>query len=103
MEFTFKSNEIISATDMSKNFAACRDKVKCNARGIIFKNNKPDLAMLDISEYERITTENAVLNELLEDLEILALVKERAAHDDGTRYSLEDVKRMLAAPQEAHA
>ena len=47
-------DEIISATEMVKNYANCREKAKTNSKMIIFKNNKPDLALVDIAEFEKI-------------------------------------------------
>ncbi|MBU3181847.1 type II toxin-antitoxin system Phd/YefM family antitoxin [Clostridium psychrophilum] len=59
-------DEIISATEMVKNYANCREKAKTNSKMIIFKNNKPDLALVDIDEFEKMmkrikSLENLVL------------------------------------------
>jgi PHD/YefM family antitoxin component YafN of YafNO toxin-antitoxin module len=59
-------DEIISATEMVKNFANCREKAKENSKMIIFKNNKPDLALVDIDKFEKMIDRIELLEELLE-------------------------------------
>ena len=46
--------EIVSASEVVRNFSKIRAEVKENSRMIVFKNNKPDLVLLDFSEYEKI-------------------------------------------------
>ena len=58
-------DEIISATEMVKNFASCREKAKENSKMIIFKNNKPDLALVDIDKFEKMIDRIELLEELL--------------------------------------
>jgi len=84
---SMERREIVSSSDVTKYFSKCRDLTKKNKRTFIFKNNKPDLVMLDIREYEDIQTK---LN-LLEDIDISLLVKERVANDNGKRYSMDDI------------
>ena len=76
--------------------------MKKNSRAIIFKNNKPDLAILNIEEYQNIMAkeqhlreENERLNDLLENLAILQMVQERDQRDTGKRYSLDDLEIMI--------
>ena len=45
--------EIVSASEVVRNFSKIRAEVKENSRMIVFKNNKPDLELLDFSEYEK--------------------------------------------------
>ncbi|MCH4200562.1 MAG: type II toxin-antitoxin system Phd/YefM family antitoxin [Clostridium tyrobutyricum] len=87
---TFEKNEILSTTDVIKNFSDCRKITKEKSRTIIFKNNKPDLVMLDIQEYENMCN----LISLLEDLDIQAVLKERLKDDTGKRYSLDEIGSM---------
>lgn len=58
-------NEIISSTEIVKNFANCREKAKKNSKMIIFKNNKPDLALVDIDEFEKMINKIELLENLL--------------------------------------
>ena len=46
--------EILSASEVVRNFSKIRTEVKENSRMIVFKNNKPDLVLLDFSEYEKL-------------------------------------------------
>ena len=46
--------EIVSASEVVRNFSKIRTEVKENSRMIVFKNNKPDLVLLDFSEYEKL-------------------------------------------------
>ena len=46
--------EIVSASEVVRNFSKIRAEVKENSRMIVFKNNKPDLVLLDFSEYEQL-------------------------------------------------
>lgn len=87
---TFEKDEILSTTDVIKNFSDCRKLTKEKSRTIIFKNNKPDLVMLDIDEYENMCN----LISLLEDLDIQAILGERIEKDNGKRYSLDEIGKM---------
>jgi|GEM_PF-1270051 PHD/YefM family antitoxin component YafN of YafNO toxin-antitoxin module len=92
MTMLMDRNEIVSATDLVKNFSKYREKTKEKSRMIIFKNNKPDLALLDINVYENLLK----IAELVENQEIIAIVEERDRLDDGIRYSIDDVKKHRA-------
>ena len=46
--------EIVSTSELVRNFSKIRTEVKENSRMIVFKNNKPDLVLLDFSEYEKL-------------------------------------------------
>jgi PHD/YefM family antitoxin component YafN of YafNO toxin-antitoxin module len=71
--------EIISATEMTNNYANCRKKAKSNFKIIIFKNNKPDLALVDIDEFEKMI--NKI--EFLENLLIANMNEGRSRDDNG--------------------
>ena len=45
--------DIVSASELVRNFSKIRTEVKEKSRMIVFKNNKPDLVLLDFSEYEK--------------------------------------------------
>jgi len=90
-------NEIFPSSDVQKHYAKCRDLTKKNKRMFIFKNNKPDLVMLDIEEYEQIQKK---LN-LLEDIDIALFVKERMAKDNGKRYTMDDVAKKYNLKRES--
>ena len=51
MNISMEREAIVSATELVKNFASIRKKAKDGLNMIVFKNNKPDLALVDIDEY----------------------------------------------------
>ena len=81
-------NEIVSSSEVVRNFSSLRRKVKENSKMVIFKNNKPDLVLFDFDEYEKLLER---INNM-EDLLIAKSIEERDKKDDGTRRSFEDVK-----------
>ena len=81
-------NEIVSSSEVVRNFSSLRRKVKENSKMVIFKNNKPDLVLFDFDEYEKLLER---INNM-EDLLIAKSIEESDKKDDGTRRSFEDVK-----------
>jgi len=78
---------IVPITEATKHFKATCDKTKQLGTTFIFKNNRPDIVMMDILRYEQLFS----LLETLEHSEIAAMVAERNAKDNGVRIPLEDV------------
>lgn len=64
--FSFKQDEIYTATEVVRNFSAIIDKLKKSESGkiVVLKNNKLEAVMLSVEEFERL--QNAV--ELLENI-----------------------------------
>jgi len=84
------SEEIISSTDISKNYRICRDNAKKNGKVIIFKNNAPDMVLVDFKEYEIMM--NIVNN--LEMIEVKKLISDRV--DDAEMViSIADLKKTV--------
>lgn len=83
-------NEIISSTEVMKNFSTCREKTKELGKTFIFKNNQPDLVLMDIEEYKLIYALYTFLEEE-EHNEIYEMVQQRRKNDDGKRVTLDDV------------
>ena len=90
MNIMMERHSIVSVTDLVKNFASIRQKAKEGSNMFVFKNNKPDLVILDIDEYAKLL-ETA---ELLENLSIIKMVEERDKNDNGVLYTSDDVTRM---------
>ena len=88
MDIEITKQEIVSTSEVVRNFSKIRAEVKENSRMIVFKNNKPDLVLLDFSEYEKLLER---IN-IMEDLLIAKSIEERDKKDDGTRHSFEDAK-----------
>jgi len=56
---------IISNSEITKNYKACREKTEDFGKVFVFKNNQPDAVLFSIAEYERLS----VFIEYLESLE----------------------------------
>ena len=88
MGIEITKQEIVSTSEVVRNFSKIRTEVKENSRMIVFKNNKPDLVLLDFSEYEKLLER---IN-IMEDLLISKTIEERDKEDNGTRHLFEDAK-----------
>ena len=80
-------NAIIPITDATKHFKTACEKTKELGTTFVFKNNRPDIVMMDIAKYEQFLS---VLEDI-EQLEIASMVDERKAKDSGKRFSLDEV------------
>jgi PHD/YefM family antitoxin component YafN of YafNO toxin-antitoxin module len=78
---------IIPITDATKHFKNACEKTKKLGTTFIFKNNRPDIVMMDIDRYEQFIS---VLEDM-EHREIAAMVESRKKTDSGKRYSLDEV------------
>jgi len=81
------ANAIIPITDATKHFKTACDKTKEMGTTFIFKNNRPDIVMMDIARYEQLIS---VLDSM-EHAEIGELIARRKVVDSGNRYSLDEV------------
>ena len=48
------TKEIVSISELLRNYKQCVDKVKKLGKVVVFKNNVPDLVVMDIDEYEKL-------------------------------------------------
>lgn len=80
--------EIISNTDIVKEYKTCRDKAKKFGKAFIFKNNTPDMVLVDIDLYKKFEA----LMEEAEHIAIYNMVTERRERDNGKRHSVEDLE-----------
>lgn len=90
MDLTMTKQDIVSASEVVKNFPKLRVKVKERSKMIIFKNNKPDLVLFDFEEYEKLLQKI----DAMEDILIAKSIEERDKEDNGTRHSFEDIKAL---------
>ncbi|MCL2499955.1 MAG: type II toxin-antitoxin system Phd/YefM family antitoxin [Defluviitaleaceae bacterium] len=81
------ADAIVPITEATKHFKATCDKTKQLGTTFIFKNNRPDIVMMDILRYEQLF----YLLENLEHSEIASLVAERKAKDIGVRIPMDEV------------
>ncbi len=59
------TKDIVSNSDMIKNYKSCREKAESSGKIFILKNNQPDAVLFSVTEYERLS----VFIEYLESLE----------------------------------
>ena len=88
MNFEITKQDVISTSEVVRNFSKVRAEVKEKSKMIIFKNNKPDLVLFDFDEYEKLLER---IN-IMEDLLISKTIEERDKEDDQVRYSFDDIK-----------
>lgn len=90
MSLAITKNEIVSSSELVKNFSKFRNKVKNNSKLIIFKNNKPDLVLIDFNQYEKLLEQI----DAMEDILISKTIEERDKENDQVRYSFDDIKAL---------
>lgn len=84
---TIREDRIVSSTDIVRDFKACREKVKKISHIVVFKNNAPDLVLVDYDEYKKLIE----IANILDDISIAETIEERDKRDSGIRHTLEDV------------
>jgi len=86
------TNDMISVTEASaQGLSKLISEASKGRQLVVFKNNKPAAAIVDIKTMERLQ----YLEELEEDLKLIAVAWARSLTDSGERYSLEDVAAEL--------
>lgn len=85
----YTRDEIIPATEVARNFSSVFKSLVDGAKDriAIAKNNKLELVVLPIEEYERLKD----IADLAEHIEIYKTVSERTAKDTGERVGLSDM------------
>jgi PHD/YefM family antitoxin component YafN of YafNO toxin-antitoxin module len=85
----YARDEIIPATEVARNFSSVFKSLVDGAKEkiAIAKNNKLELVVLRIEEYERLQD----IADLAEHIEIYKTVKDRTAKDTGVRIGLSDM------------
>jgi len=82
------TSDMISVTEASaQGLSKLISEASKGRQLVVFKNNKPAAAIVDIKTMERLQ----YLEELEEDLKLIAVAWARSLTDSGERYSLEDV------------
>jgi PHD/YefM family antitoxin component YafN of YafNO toxin-antitoxin module len=87
----YARDEIVPATDFARNFSSIFKSLATGVkeRVAVAKNNKLELVVLPIAEYERMKE----AQDLLEHIEIYRIVKEREANDVGIRIGMEEMMK----------
>jgi PHD/YefM family antitoxin component YafN of YafNO toxin-antitoxin module len=55
VQMNISTQDIVSNSEMIKNYKACRDKTELSGKLIILKNNRPDAVLFSIDEYEKLS------------------------------------------------
>lgn len=82
-------NMFVPITDLAKHVSSYVNKAKNDGALYIMKNNKPEVVMMDIEEYNRLL----ILREYIEQNEIYKVVQERK--DSKATKTLDDVMKDL--------
>ena len=85
MQISTKS--IVPITEATKHFRAVCDKTKKTGSVFVFKNNLPEIVMMNMKHYEMLMS----VVDNIEHAEIHKLVTERERDDNGKRYTLAEV------------
>lgn len=81
------TENLVSVSDLSNSVSRRVTQAETGEPLLVLRNNKPVAALVSIEAAERV----ARVDELEEDLKMLALALVRKATDSGERFSLEDV------------
>ncbi|MGY5268777.1 type II toxin-antitoxin system Phd/YefM family antitoxin [Paraclostridium bifermentans] len=82
-------NNMVSASDVSKNFGKVSKQVKDESYILVIKNNKPDTVLMDFEYFNNIMD---TLNHL-EDQHLLELIEERKSQVNQKGFSLDDLRK----------
>jgi len=76
---TYTKEELMSSTDIVRNFSSVLDSIKKQkkAKIAVLRKNKLEAVILPIEEYERIQERIRELADLMEHLQVYKLIKER--------------------------
>lgn len=85
------TESLIGVTDFSRSPSSALQRAEKGERIVILRNNKPSAIIIDVKTAERISR----LEELEEDMKLLAASMVRIATDSGRRYELDDVAAEL--------
>ena len=85
----FTTDELISSTKLVRNFGSVLDNFRKNKKSklAILKNNEIEAVIISKDQYKNFEK----LQEYIEDLEDIALVKERLKNDNWKRYTHEEM------------
>lgn len=81
------TKNLVSVTDFSRNTSRIINSAAEGTLHVILTNNRPTAAVIDMESAERL----AHLDELEDDLKLMAASLVRLVTDNGTRHTLDDV------------
>lgn len=81
------TRDLVSATKAARDFSSITTHVSNGRRIVVLKNNEPAVAIVPMSDIERLDN----IEEREDDMRLLAVALMRVATDSGERHSLADV------------
>lgn len=95
MTVSYSRDEMISTTDMLKNFAKTIEKVATHqvSKIAVMKNNKPEAILLSVDEYERL--QSYIYWNSLDEKEYLQKAYEELKNPDTKWHTAKEVEKSL--------
>ncbi len=85
------TSEIVSNSEMIRNYKRCRDKAEELGKLIIMKNNQPDAILFSFSEYERLSEIIEYL-ENLEEVDFVKVIKSLPQKENRKNYTKKSIR-----------
>jgi len=80
------TSEIVSNSEMIRNYKSCRDKAEELGKIMIMKNNQPDAILFSFAEYERLSEVIEYL-ESIEELDFVKVIKSLQQKESRKNYT----------------
>jgi PHD/YefM family antitoxin component YafN of YafNO toxin-antitoxin module len=88
------TSEIVSNSEMIRNYKRCRDKAEELGKIIIMKNNQPDAILFPFAEYERLSEIIEYL-ESLGELDFVKVIKSLPQKENRKNYTIQKMENDL--------
>jgi len=85
------SKAIVSNSDITKNYKACREKAETFGTIFILKNNQPDAVLFSITEYERLSSLIEYM-ESLDEKDVEKVIECLPKEGNRNRYLIQDLR-----------
>ena len=85
------TSEIVSNSEMIRNYKSCRDKAEELGKIIIMKNNQPDAILFSFAEYERLSGIIEYL-ECLDELDFVKVIKSLPQKENSKNYTKQSIR-----------
>lgn len=85
------TRDLISATTAARDFSRIATEASEGRRFVVLKNNEPAVAIVSVADMERLDR----VDEIEDEMRMIAVALARIATDDGARFSVEEVAAEL--------
>ena len=95
---TYKPNELMSSTDVAKNFGSVLAKLASRevAKIGVLKNNKLDFVIMRNDKIDELVQQEIARLKFEEDKKFVALQVQKLKNNEATFYSREEVEKLLS-------